>query len=151
MKITNHFALNEITNSDTAKRLGIDNSLPEELMSNARRMCERLEEVRALFNKPIMITSFYRCPELNTKVGGSKTSAHKDCRACDFTVKGVAVEDVFANIKSSEIIFDQLIIESSKTSTWIHLGIEKEGEKPRQMVMSGTKTDNGSTFRVENG
>ena len=151
MKITNHFALNEITNSDTAKRLGIDNSLPEELMSNARRMCERLEEVRALFNKPIMITSFYRCPELNTKVGGSKTSAHKDCRACDFTVKGVAVEDVFANIKSSEIVFDQLIIESSKTSTWIHLGIEKEGEKPRQMVMSGTKTDNGSTFRVENG
>lgn len=149
--MTPHFTLEEVTKSETAQRLGIDNSVPAELMGNAKRMCERLEEVRALFNKPIMITSFYRCPELNTKVGGSKTSAHKDCRACDFTVKGIAVEDVFANIKSSKIIFDQLIIESSKTSTWIHLGIEKEGEKPRQMVMSGTKTDNGSTFRVENG
>ena len=149
--MTPHFTLEEVTKSETAQRLGIDNSVPAELMGNAKRMCERLEEVRALFNKPIMITSFYRCPELNTKVGGSKTSAHKDGRACDFTVKGVAVEDVFANIKSSEIVFDQLIIESSKTSTWIHLGIEKEGEKPRQMVMSGTKTDNGSTFRVENG
>jgi hypothetical protein len=131
--------------------LGIDNSVPDSLMSNALRICESLESVRALFDKPIMITSFYRCPELNKKVGGSKTSAHMDCRACDFTVKGVDVVDVFSNIKSSNIIFDQLILESSKTSTWIHLGIEKDGEKPRQMVMSGTKTDKGSTFRVENG
>jgi hypothetical protein len=151
MKITEHFSLSEISKSDTATRLGIDNSVPDSLMGNALRMCERLEEVRALFNKPIMITSFYRCPELNKKVGGSKTSAHMDCRACDFTVKGIAIEDVFSNIKASKISFDQLILESSKTSTWVHLGIEKEGEKPRQMVMSGTKTDSGSTFRVENG
>ena len=151
MKITENFSLSEISKSDTATRLGIDNSVPDSLMSNALRICERLEEVRALFNKPIMITSFYRCPELNKKVGGSKTSAHMDCRACDFTVKGINVEDVFSNIKASKISFDQLILESSKTATWIHLGIEKEGEKPRQMVMSGTKTDKGSTFRVENG
>lgn len=151
MKITEHFSLGEISKSDTAIRFGIDNSVPSELMSNLKKMCEKLEEVRALFDKPVKITSFYRSPELNTKVGGSKTSAHKDCRACDFTVKGVDVVDVFSNIKSSNIIFDQLILESSKTSTWIHLGIEKDGEKPRQMVMSGTKTDKGSTFRVENG
>lgn len=149
--MTPHFSLKEITHSDTATRLGIDNSVPDSLMGNALRICERLEEVRALFNKPIMITSFYRCPELNKKVGGSKTSSHMDCRACDFTVKGIDVEDVFSNIKASKISFDQLILESSKTATWIHLGIEKEGEKPRQMVMSGTKTDKGSTFRVENG
>lgn len=149
--MTPHFSLKEVAHSDTATRLGIDNSVPDSLMGNALRICERLEEVRALFNKPIMITSFYRCPELNKKVGGSKTSAHMDCRACDFTVKGIEVEDVFANIKASKISFDQLILESSKTATWIHLGIEKEGEKPRQMVMSGTKTDSGSTFRVENG
>jgi hypothetical protein len=151
MKITEHFSMDEAIKSETASRLGIDNSVPPELLSNLKKMCEKLEEVRALFDKPIKITSFYRSPELNTKVGGSKTSAHKDCRACDFTVKGVDVVDVFSNIKSSKIIFDQLILESSKTSTWIHLGIEKDGEKPRQMVMSGTKTDKGSTFRVENG
>lgn len=149
--MTPHFSLEEVTHSDTAKRLGIDNTVPLGLMDNVKRMCEKLEEVRSLFGKPIKITSFYRCPELNKKVGGSKTSAHMNGLACDFTVKGIDVEDVFSNIKASEITFDQLILESSKTSTWIHLGIEKDGDKPRQMVMSGTKTDKGSTFRVENG
>ena len=149
--MTPHFSLEEVTHSDTAKRLGIDNDVPLGLMDNVKRMCEKLEEVRSLFGKPIKITSFYRCPELNKKVGGSKTSAHMNGLACDFTVKGLAVEDAFSNIKSSKITFDQLILESSKTSTWIHLGVEKDGDKPRQMVMSGTKTDKGSTFRVENG
>ena len=149
--MTPHFSLEEVTHSDTAKRLGIDNAVPLGLMDNVKRMCEKLEEVRSLFGKPIKITSFYRCPELNKKVGGSKTSAHMNGLACDFTVKGIDVEDVFSNIKASEITFDQLILESSKTSTWIHLGVEKDRDKPRQMVMSGTKTDKGSTFRVENG
>ena len=149
--MTPHFSLEEVTHSDTAKRLGIDNTVPLGLMDNVKRMCEKLEEVRSLFGKPIKITSFYRCPELNKKVGGSKTSAHMNGLACDFTVKGIDVEDVFSNIKASEITFDQLILESSKTSTWIHLGVEKDGDKPRQMVMSGTKTNKGSAFRVENG
>ena len=149
--MTPHFSLEEVTHSDTAKRLGIDNAVPLGLMDNVKRMCKKLEEVRSLFGKPIKITSFYRCPELNKKVGGSKTSAHMNGLACDFTVKGIDVEDVFSHIKASEITFDQLILESSKTSTWIHLGVEKDGDKPRQMVMSGTKTDKGSTFRVENG
>ena len=152
MKITEHFTLAEAQSSDTATRLGIDNSIPESLMSNLSRMCETLEKVRAIFGKPIMISSFYRCPELNSKVGGSKTSAHMDCRACDFTIKGVDTDDAFNNIKSSGIEFDQLILESSsKGSTWIHIGIHKDGSEPRRMVMTGSKTDSGSTFRVENG
>jgi hypothetical protein len=152
MKITEHFTLQEAEHSDTAKRLGIDNSIPEGLMGNLKRMCDVLESVRSLFNHPVMISSFYRGPELNKKVGGSKTSAHMDCRACDFTVKGVDVNDVFSNIKHSDIEFDQLILESSsKGSTWIHLGIHKDGAEPRRMVMTGSKTDSGSTFRVENG
>ena len=152
MKITEHFSLQEAENSDTAKRLGINNSIPEALMANLKRMCNVLESVRSLFDKPIMISSFYRGPELNSKVGGSKTSAHMDCRACDFTIKGVDTDDAFNNIKSSGIEFDQLILESSsKGSTWIHIGIHKDGAEPRRMVMTGSKTDKGSTFRVENG
>lgn len=152
MKITEHFTLAEAEASDTAKRLGIDNSIPESLMNNLKRMCETLEEIRAIFGKPLMISSFYRCPDLNKKVGGSKTSAHMECRACDFTIKGVETDEVFESIKHSNIIFDQLILESSsKGSTWVHIGIHKDGSEPRRMVMTGSKTDSGSTFRVENG
>ena len=151
MKITEHFSLSEVEHSETAKRLGIDNSVPDGLISNVKRMCERLEQVRELFGQPIMISSFYRCPELNTKVGGSKTSAHMDGRACDFNVKWFNAENAFEKIKNSSIVIDQLIVESnSKGSSWVHFGIERDGEEPRKQYMIGKKSDSGSTFsRVE--
>ncbi len=153
MKITENFTLSEVERSETANRLGINNSLPDNLISNVKRICERLEEVRSLFGKPIIISSFYRCPELNVKVGGSKTSAHMDGRACDFNVKWFDAETVFNKIKESSIVVDQLIIETNnKGSSWVHLGIEKEGEEPRKQYMIGKKGDTNSTFsRVERG
>ena len=136
MKITEHFTLQEAEHSDTAKRLGIDNSIPEGLMGNLKRMCDLLESVRSLFNHPVMISSFYRGPELNKKVGGSKTSAHMDCRACDFTVKGVDVNDVFSNIKHSDIEFDQLILEYVNPrvpgSGWVHVSYDRHGNNRQQ-------------------
>ena len=152
MNITQHFSLEEVHKSDTAAKLGIDNSVPLGLMDNVKRMCEKLEEVRSLFGKPIIISSFYRSPELNAKVGGSKTSAHMDGLACDFLVSGKFPHTVFDAIKDSNMVFDQVILESSSSgSIWIHLGIEKEGSQPRRMVMYGSKTNDGSVFRVLNG
>ncbi|MFZ9908493.1 MAG: D-Ala-D-Ala carboxypeptidase family metallohydrolase [Candidatus Nanopelagicales bacterium] len=151
MKITEHFNLSEVENSDTAKKLGIDNSLPESLADNVLRTCKKLEEVRQLFGKRIIISSFYRSPELNSKVGGSKTSAHMDGRACDFNVQWFDSESAFNKIKESGIVLDQCILESNnKGSTWVHLGIEKEGSKPRNEYMLGKKDNTNSTYtRVE--
>ena len=153
MKITEHFSISEVEKSETAKRLGIDNTLPENLIPNVKRVCEKLERIRALYNKPIISTSFYRCEELNNKVGGSKTSAHVNGLACDFTIKGKFPHETFRTILDAGIMFDQLILEEDKRGgVWIHIGLEKEGEAPRQMVMFGKKDKNSSSFtRVERG
>jgi zinc D-Ala-D-Ala carboxypeptidase len=152
MKITEHFTLAEAEHSDTAKKNGIDNTIPEHLKPNLIRMCNFMEEVRSLFNLPIKITSFYRCEELNKLVGGSPNSAHKDCRACDFSVHGKFPHTIFDALRDSDLQFDQLILESSSSgSIWIHLAIAREGEKPRRNIMYGSKTKDGSIFRVANG
>lgn len=49
-----------------------------------------LEKIRAHFGGPIQITSGYRTPAYNKKVGGSTNSAHMDGRAADFKVKDKA-------------------------------------------------------------
>lgn len=145
--------MEEASHSDTAKKLNIDNSIPESLLNNLQRMCARLEEVRALVGQPIMISSFYRCPELNTKVGGSKSSAHMDCRAVDFNAKFNTAEMVFNKIKDSKIEIDQCIIEQDKRGNeWVHIAIEKEGESPRNEFLRGIKGDTSSSFtRIHRG
>ena len=75
-KLTEHFALEEFTNSTTALALGIENTPTATHMKNLQKLAEGMEEVRALFNKVIEITSGYRNPQINKAVGGVKNSAH---------------------------------------------------------------------------
>ena len=53
-----------------------------------------LENTRAKFNAPIVITGGNRCKKQNKKVGGSPTSKHLDCKAADFRVEGVSADEV---------------------------------------------------------
>lgn len=46
-----------------------------------------LELVRVHFNKPVTITSSYRCPEHNMNVGGTPKSKHLEGIAADIQVK----------------------------------------------------------------
>ena len=52
MNITQHFKLEEFEKSETAKRLGIDNSIPTALIPNIKALCENvLEPLRTEINK----------------------------------------------------------------------------------------------------
>ena len=84
MKLTEHFTLEEFTHSNIASRLRIDNRVPDELMTNIQLTANKLELVRKVLGFPIMITSGYRCPLLNARVGGVSTSAHTKGLAVDF-------------------------------------------------------------------
>ena len=55
-----------------------------------------LEDIRLHFNRPVIITSWNRCPEYNLKIGGAVNSWHtKGGRAADFIVKDVHPHDVY--------------------------------------------------------
>lgn len=131
MQISEHFSLQELLRSDTAAQQGIDNTPDETVMANLRRLADTLEAVRALVGKPLRISSGYRSPAVNAAVGGSRTSAHLQGLAADFTVQGMAPRALAQQIADSELAFDQLILEFDR---WVHLGLATG--QPRRQVLT---------------
>lgn len=134
MKLSQHFALIEFTRSATAERLRIDNTPGAAHLENLRRLALALEDVRALLQAPIVITSGYRSPALNRAVDGSTTSSHCDGLAADFHAPQFGPDQAVAQaIADSALEFDQLIFEQGARSTWVHLGV---GARMRREVLS---------------
>ena len=123
MKISSHFNLEEFYISNTAKLHNINN-MPDiqslDCMLNLLVYC--LQPVREILQKPMIITSGYRCKLLNTKLGGVPASQHTKGQAVDFYVKGLSVSQVINIIKKSDIEYDQLINEYNK---WVHISFVK--------------------------
>jgi zinc D-Ala-D-Ala carboxypeptidase len=145
-QLSPHFSLREFTASATAERLNIDNSLPAALRDSAIHTCEQLEKVRRLLdNHPIVITSGWRCPTLNQKVGGSPRSDHAQARAVDihcspFGNARQIAEALLAAQKQGHLDFDQLILESPHTpGAWVHLSFRKGAN--RNQVLTKFRND----------
>ena len=130
MKLSQNFSLSEFTKSQTATRHGIDNTPSMTNIINLTSLCEGvLQPVRNHFMKPMVISSGFRCKELNTKIGGSKTSQHVLGQAADIEVLGVS------NLELSDWIhtnleYDQLILEfynekEGPHSGWVHVSFDK--------------------------
>lgn len=88
MNLTKNFTLEEMLRSSTADKKGIDNTPSKEVKANLRELCEKvLQPIRDAWGAPLIVTSGYRCPELNKAVGGSSTSQHKFGSAADIRTK----------------------------------------------------------------
>ena len=110
MRLSQNFWLNELVKSSTADRLGISNEPGIEEIVNLTVLTNHvLQPVREHFGV-ITINSGYRSPELNSKIGGSKTSQHCNGEAADFEQLGTPNAEVATWI-SEELDFDQLILE----------------------------------------
>lgn len=114
MKLSAHFSLEEFTISSKALSMGVRNDPTPAHLENLKRLAERMEAVRALFNRPIEITSAYRNPQVNAAVGGVPTSAHALGHAADFHVDGLNDLEVAKSVRDSGLKFDQLIYEKSR-------------------------------------
>jgi putative chitinase len=147
MKLTEHFDLEEMTVSPTAKKLRLSNTPTPEHIENMRYCCEKiLEPVRTKFG-PVTINSSYRAPLVNKAVGGSKTSQHVNGQAIDFEVKGVDNKKV-ADWICDYLDFDQVILEfytkGDNNSGWVHASIKKAGLN-RKVRMIAAKSKAGGT------
>jgi len=95
MNLSANFTLKELTKSDAATRLGLDNTPGEAEIESLRLLCEKvLQPVRDHFGKSVTVNSGYRSPESNAAVGGSKTSDHCKGQAADIEIPGVANADL---------------------------------------------------------
>lgn len=128
-----HFKLSEFTKSQTATARKIDNNPSLAVVEKLQQLCINvLEPLRNAFNTPITIGSGYRCPQLNSAVGGVKNSQHMTGEACDIHLPDrVTGKKWFLWIKET-LVFDQLIMErESKESTryWIHVSYKSSGNR----------------------
>jgi hypothetical protein len=133
-----YFTIKELCNSATAKAKGIDNTPTAEVEANLTLLIEKiLDPLREAYGSAIRVSSGYRCPALNSAVGGVKTSQHRKGQAADITV-GSRSENMklFKLIQTLNLPFCQLIFEKGDKKVgpdWVHVSYDKTNVK-RQIL-----------------
>lgn len=140
MKLSSNFFLIEFTTSQTASRLGINNTPSPTVIENLKVVADGLEKIRSLLKAPIFISSGYRSLELNRKVGGSPTSDHVYGYAADFTCNKFGTPyEIVKVLKNSGIKYDQILCEG----TWVHISFSP---KMRQQTLNVTFNKGKATY-----
>lgn len=128
MQISKNISYKEAVYSNTASKLGIDNTPSPATLERMKLVANKVfQPIREHFGVPIKVTSFYRSPKLNKAVGGSKTSQHVLGEAMDLKgTNGVTNKQIYDFIKSN-LEFDQLIWEygTDKEPSWVHVSYRK--------------------------
>ena len=133
-----YFTIKELSYSKTAEEKHINNSPDINIQKHLEELIKFLNPLREAWGEPILVSSGFRCPELNKAVNGSETSAH---------LIGYAVDLVPANGKMDAFkkfivdymkirMFDQCIIEKSGKTEWIHIGLYNAKGQQRKMIFN---------------
>ena len=150
-RISKHLSLKEAIKSNTATRLEIKNE-PREL--DLVRMIEIAEKVfeplREWVGGPIKVNSFYRSPELNSAIGGSKNSQH--CIGC-----ALDIDDTFAHKTNAQMFeyikcnldYDQMIWEFGDDTNpdWVHVSYISE-DANRRRLLKATKINGKTNYQI---
>lgn len=131
MWLSPHFTLDELTLSETAERLGLDNKPGADVLANLKRTAMGLEGVRVrLGGAPIIVSSGYRAPAVNRAIGGSANSQHMTGQAADFTSPRFGTpRQIVDALVDSDVPYDQLILEFGR---WVHISF---ADSPRRMAL----------------
>ena len=144
IRLTPHFTLEEMTHTNV--ELGYldrqrQTQPDEQVVENLTRVCQWLEMLRQRWNKhygegndPVVVTSGYRCKELNRLVGGCPTSNHLTGCAADIRVAGkeqllryvTLLMDISDEIHQD---FDELIMERNARGYWLHFAVRPNGNR----------------------
>jgi hypothetical protein len=148
MNLSANFTLKELTKSDTATRLGLDNTPDDEALKNLKTLCKKvLQPVRDHFGKSVTVNSGYRSPESNAAVGGSKTSDHCKGMAADIEIPGVPNAELAQWIMDN-LEYTQLILEFYTSgipdSGWVHISFDPSNLKMQELT--ATKVAGKTTY-----
>ena len=148
MNLTANFTLSEMVKSDTALRHDMDNTPGEAEIANLKTLCEKvLQPVRDKFQTGVKVNSGFRHPEVNAKVGGSKTSDHCKGQAADIEIPGIANADLAVWIMDN-LEYTQLILEfytpGVPDSGWVHVSYDPANLKKQNLT--ATKKDGKTVY-----
>lgn len=142
MNLSKNFTLNEMLESQTARRRNIQEQFTpsENVKENLRKLCINvLQPLRDKLGKPIHVTSGYRCKRLNKAIGGKVNSQHVEGKAADLQGIGITNKELFDFIKDN-LIFDQLIFEygTKEEPAWVHVSYDDKRMR-KQVLYIGVK------------
>ena len=144
-RLSEHFTLAEMCKTSAKTP---DGNIPSHVhIENLRRLCSWLEMLRDEWNRrygegddPVIINSGYRSEAVNKAVGGVAWSNHLTGCAVDIHVLGKEQAIRYACIlldiaDESQEDFDELLIEQSAKSLWIHFAVRPSGNRRRIRLM----------------
>lgn len=145
-QLTKNFSLAEMVKSETALRNDLDNTPGEAEIANLKLLAEKvLQPVRDHYGKGVKVNSGFRHPEVNAKVGGSKTSDHCKGQAADIEIPGVPNHELAEWIKAN-LSYTQLILEfytrGIPDSGWVHVSYDPANLKKQDLT---AVKENGKT------
>jgi putative chitinase len=139
-KLSRYFTLETLTFSDTATRLGIDNTPSQAAVTALTDTATRLDPIQDLLGHPLQIVSGYRSAKLNSAMGGAAGSAHLTGHAVDFICRAFGSPlQICQKIIAAGIKFDQLVQEG----TWVHISFDPA---MRNQVLTATYTDGKTSY-----
>lgn len=148
MKLSKNFSLNELTKSQTAIRMGIDNTSDTEQLVNLVVLVQQvLQPCREQFGS-ISINSGLRVLELNQAIGSSDKSQHINGEAADFEAYLISNRRLAEWIKE-KLDFDQLILEypgPDPRDGWVHCSYKRDGGN-RKQVLTAVKEGNKTVYK----
>ena len=144
MELSKNFTLNELTKSQEATRLGIDNTPNKEHIENLKILCEKiLQPIRDFYGMPVSISSGYRSVALCEAIGSSSKSQHTKGQAADFEVFGITNKQL-ADFVVQNLDYDQCILEfwnpNEPNSGWVHCSYNSAGN--RKQYLRASKLNN---------
>ena len=147
-QLTQNFSLHELTKSETALRYDMPNDPGSVEIANLVDLAAKvLQPIRDHYAKGVKINSGFRHPDVNAKVGGSKTSDHCKGQAADIEIPSVPNAEL-AQFIADNLEFTQLILEfytpGIPDSGWVHVSYDPGNLK--KQVMTATKRDGKTVY-----
>lgn len=138
--IGRYFSLEELTFSQEAARRGLTNRPNPDAVASLRALCANILDPLREHLGPIHISSGYRSPLVNVKVGGASNSQHCLGQAADIIVPGRSIAFVVSTIRSLGLPFDQLIDEFG---SWTHVSY---GPRNRRQVLTARRVEGHTQY-----
>jgi hypothetical protein len=137
-QLTANFSLHELTKSETALRLNLDNTPGPVETEYLKILAERvLQPIRDHFGKGVKVNSGFRSPDSNAAVGGSRTSDHCKGQAADIEIPGVPNAELAQWIMDN-LDYTQLILEfytpGIPDSGWVHVSYDPDNLKKQELT-----------------